>query len=302
MGLLSFLIPNKIFAQSFKIGSVISADTMLVGDQIAYKIGAVGEIKSLKWPNFKDSIGALEIIESLPLDTTKLAPLSVEKTYILSYFDTGLVEIPSAIFTLHTDSILTQQHHLQVLGVKIDSTNAQLYADLSPIKIPYLHAEWMFYFYWGLGIVIAVILLTLLFLWIVTRYRKKQKAIKIITPAHIIAYGELEEFRSKRFIDKGAYKKYYSELSEIIRRYLENRYNILALESTTDEIMDDLKSLVYQSDSLKELEQFLRTSDLVKFAKAIPEEHLHEKFFKELKDFIAITKQEEHIKEESENE
>ena len=73
-------------------------------------------------------------------------------------------------------------------------------------------------------------------------------------------------------------KEFYSEVTGIIRRFLEDQYDLLALESTSDEILVQLKQVPEAQSSLGEFRSFLTTADLVKFAKYLPgpEENEHE--------------------------
>jgi hypothetical protein len=65
-------------------------------------------------------------------------------------------------------------------------------------------------------------------------------------------------------------KEFYSETTEVIRRFLEDQYGLLALESTSDEIMGQLKPLSAAQTLMKEFRSFFTTADLVKFAKYLP--------------------------------
>ena len=99
---------------------------------------------------------------------------------------------------------------------------------------------------------------------------KKTEKIKIIPP-HIIALNNLKEVEIKELWQKNKIKEYHSEISEIIRKYIEVRFNCLALEATTDEIMITLRNQI--SDELTiDLNNILQTADLAKFAKSKPSE------------------------------
>ena len=97
--------------------------------------------------------------------------------------------------------------------------------------------------------------------------------------AHEKALRLLKELEARQLWQSGRIKEYYSELSDIVRIYLEERFSIPAMEQTTDELLALLKK---QNDSRTELRKarpelklILRTADLAKFAKAnpLPDEH-----------------------------
>jgi hypothetical protein len=112
-------------------------------------------------------------------------------------------------------------------------------------------------------------------------YRKRKLAEKpeekYVPPpkaAHIVALEELALLKEKRLWQQGLVKPYYSEATEIVRRYFEHRFGFMALEKTTDEIMDDLRRFANAYPVLEQTDRVLRRADLVKFAKheaSIPE-------------------------------
>lgn len=301
IGLLWLLFSSLSFAQ-IQIGSGISTDSMLVGDQFMYKIGVKGnQLKDLKWPKIKKQIGDFEIIEETGFDTVSTNPLSLEIGYILTYFDTGLIEVPSQVFVLNTDTVETQKHFVQVLPVHIDTSNAYINGFHPPIDpIPYRFGEFINYIYWAVGIILFLALV-IFGVYYYEKNKKTEPVQEIKIPAHILALGELSELESKSLIEDGKVKTYYSNLSDILRRYLENRYGFLALESTTDEILKDIKQHLYKTQNIKDINEFLQDADLVKFAKASLEEHQHEKYFNFVKDFVIDTKISE-VKKEEEDE
>lgn len=287
--LLGLLISTLSFAQ-IEIGSGVSTDSLMVGDQFMYKIGVKGnQLDQIQWPRFDKSIGEFEIIEELGFDTVSKEPLSLELSFILTHFDTGYVELPGQIFSLNGDSIETQKHFIQILPVQIDSTNAELYGLVPPLEVPLEFGEYKHYIIWGVIALIIIALIVFVILYFV-RNKKEKVAEELKVPAHILALGELGELESQNYLAEDRVKDYYSTLSDILRRYLENRYQFLALESTTDEILKELKQFIYKTQNIKDIEEFLRDADLVKFAKASPEEYRHEQYFKFVKQFVLETK------------
>ncbi len=125
-------------------------------------------------------------------------------------------------------------------------------------------------------------------------YFSKQKAKPIPPPipisAHEKALTALAGIEKKRDWEKGLLKKYYDELTLVIRRYFEDRYGVKALESTSDEFIRDLKSIGIEDAWKVELKRLLPMADLVKFAKANPEQEEHTTWLKWAKDLIHATK------------
>ncbi|MFK8005299.1 MAG: hypothetical protein AB8H03_02970 [Saprospiraceae bacterium] len=113
---------------------------------------------------------------------------------------------------------------------------------------------------------------------------------KKFIPANVIASNQLEELKEKQLWQKGDIKTYQSELTHIIRAYLENRYKINALENTTNQIGLDLKKLNLDESLRTEVQNILQVADLVKFAKAKPTDDIHEQFMNKAIEFVGTTK------------
>ena len=94
--------------------------------------------------------------------------------------------------------------------------------------------------------------------------------IKIVIPAHIIGLQKLQKLKQDELWQAGKVKMYHSAISEIIREYIEKRYEVHALENTTHEIMQSLRFHSIEPNLLTKLNQVLVLSDLVKFAKEKP--------------------------------
>lgn len=303
LALLFGLLISTLSIAQIQIGSGVSTDSLMVGDQFMYKIGAQGEhLDQVKWPKIKKKIGDFEIIEELGFDTVSIEPLALELSFILTYFDTGYIELPGQLLTLNGDSIETQKHFIQVLPVYIDSNNAQLFGLVPPLEVPLKFGEYKHYILWSL-LVIAIITGIVLLMFYFNKRNNNQVVEELKVPAHILALGELSELKESKYLEHDRVKDFYSSLSDILRRYLENRYNFLALESTTDEILKELKAYVYKTQNVKDIDAFLRDADLVKFAKALPEEHRHVQYYNFVKAFVLETKLIEELEgEEGDNE
>ncbi|MCM8781935.1 MAG: hypothetical protein NC828_02655 [Candidatus Omnitrophica bacterium] len=154
------------------------------------------------------------------------------------------------------------------LEVKSILDNASNRADIRDVKGPKNFASRI----WHYAVVVLAALLIIGGIFTFIFLKKKQKEFKAPpTPAHIIAYEALAVLETKDYIHQGQTKAYYIELSDIVRHYLENRFNIRAPEMTTEEFLFKIKddnSLSVEHKSL--LRDFLTNCDLVKFAKYQP--------------------------------
>jgi hypothetical protein len=105
-----------------------------------------------------------------------------------------------------------------------------------------------------------------------------------------VALEALRKLRESDLLATGQIKAFYIELSEIVRRYIEGRYFVPALELTTGELMDDLKQVTLEPDARDMLRDLLELSDLVKFAKYAPASEEHERAPQLAESFVETTK------------
>ena len=165
-------------------------------------------------------------------------------------------------------------------------------ADIKPIFTEAVKlSDYLIYF-----IIVGAALLFGFIYWIFVKYykgKKKEQLIyqepEVIVPAHEIALAKLSILKEKELWQNGNVKAYQSELTYIIREYLENRYEIQALESTTEEIVVMIQNQLMKGDVIS-LKRILQVADLVKFAKATPEAELHESFMNDALGFVNKTR------------
>jgi hypothetical protein len=191
----------------------------------------------------------------------------------LTAFDTGLLYIDPIPILCRSgnvvDTFRSDANYLEVLSFPVDTTNT--IRDIKGLyKAPLTVRE-----------ILPWVLLTAalgLLVWFIVYYLKKKKrnepvlarAIPVEAP-DIIALRELENLKSEKVWQQGRVKEYYSRLSDIIRTYLEKRYNTMALEQTSYEILLTIQDYIGKDGNYSLLKTLLRLSDLVKFAKAEPE-------------------------------
>ena len=237
-------------------------------------------------------VDKLEVIGSWPADTVlHNGDLEITKRYRLTSFDSGLYVVPPMKFRfqspLWNDSIESNPLFLLVHTVPVDST---IYDVKSPLSAPVGFLE-VFPFVLGGIIVLAGAGFLIWYL----RRRKKNKPLfrppKPEEPAHIIAFRELRNLKEEKLWQKNEFKPYYSRLTEIIRRYMERRYGIPAMEMTSYEILDAWNhSGENKEDLVDKLRLLLNLADLVKFARLKPVASDNEENMERAFDFVDKTK------------
>jgi hypothetical protein len=281
--LILLLLPTVIFAQlSIKVDST----NILIGDQINYSVQAnILEGDSL--PHFINTIGALEIVSKSAVDSIKNDEgWQLTQSYVLTVWDSGVYYIPSVQFkSFVSDSITIIVNTIEM------AENAELNDIKAPIHTPISFEELSPYL---LALLILAILIYAIRWYIKNREKTsvKSKIVVRVIPPYEIALNELEKLNTKKLWQEDSVKEYYSELSEIIRTYIENGIGTPAMEIPTHEILFQLQQKGIDNTSLKEL---LTRADLAKFAKAKPLKIENEESLKIGYDFIHQTKPQKKI-------
>jgi len=160
--------------------------------------------------------------------------------------------------------------------------------DLKPIKGP-VSLDTGFLGTLALGL-LALALSVVLAVKIALRRRKKLLDLESLKPAHERAHLELERLKKKNLIGEGRTKEFYSELADILRRYLERRFDLRALDLTTAETLLLLREKGSEADVMEKIKSVLENSDLVKFAKFTPPPELVVTLERELVDVVSKTR------------
>ena len=150
-----------------------------------------------------------------------------------------------------------------------------------------------YFFLFAVFLLSFLLIIGLAVCYFLRKFKKQKARPQIIKPPHVIAFERLEELRKKNLPAAGKIKEFYSELSDIIRRYIEDRFKIRAPEMTTQEFLWHLKDSGDLSSEHKTLlRDFLTSCDMVKFAKYGPSAAEIENSFERAKKFVEETKEE----------
>lgn len=194
-------------------------------------------------------------------------------------FDSAAMVIAPFRFVVNgRDTLATQ-----MLALKCENPfesvpdDVQATQDLKPVMQPaFVLWDYVWWFFWLQVVVTIITVSTLVYL-----HWRKHRTLKVadgasaapvkLLPAHVTALRALDTLAEKKLWQSGQHKQFHTELSEILRRYIEERYKVPAMECTTDEIMQELVELTMtQRSSYNNLREVLQMADLVKFAKYEP--------------------------------
>ena len=263
------------FGFSQKITTSIDSSQIKIGSQFNLTLKASVNAKDkVVFPNAKN-FGALEVLESYPIDTIKNnSQYELIKKYGLTQFDSGKYLIPKLIVKINQKDFQTDSLSIVVNNVKVDTTKQQMY-DIKDIIATEEEpsSEW-----WKLLVLLALIIASGFgSYFIIKRLQKgKVKEEEFFASPIEKAIAYLQNLDKKQLVQKGDVKEYYSEMTDIARTYIEESVHIPAMESTSSELMDSLKKAISEKkmfvnrEELDKFRQVLENSDLVKFAKSKP--------------------------------
>jgi len=268
--------------------------SFLVGDYITLRVDLLHPRGAALRTALGDSAGGFLVLERKPVVPT--SDTTSTTAFVVSKYDSGLATFPPVDFlvTVPGDTtvrtVSTNPVVLTVRTVPVD-TSKDIRDLKPPMSIPVSLAEILMY--GGIALVAAALA------YLLWRYLKKRKAraaagvsgfVAPPRPAHEIAFEQLALLKEKKLWQQGHIKQYYTEATEIFRRYLENRYALQAMEETTDEILTGLKKLRFPETMLDTAQRILQRADLVKFAKHEPGIADHEEMITVIHDFVDRTK------------
>ena len=269
---------------------------IMIGDQMQLHLTlSQNEGYKATFPTTIDLGDSIEILSESGFDTIMTSPaLVIEKHLTITSFDSGLVRIPPVSVAFSKQNGDDQQMafskplYLHVATVAV-SDSAQIKGIKGIIEEA---ANWQDYAQYM--ITAGVLLVIGFIIWFLMRRGKTEELPiepEVIRPPYQIALEKLSVLHHEELWQKGQIKTYQSRLTDIIREYIEGRYQIRALESTTFEIMAFLKDKNISTELKTKLREMLEVADLVKFAKAEPPENIHEKLMEDAVSFVKTTKE-----------
>ncbi len=294
LGAICIFIVVNVQAQTISVAAYTDTTDYLVGDFINYEIEVVTR-KNIEVisPSFPDTLTQLELIarEEPVLTEDEKSKTTIYK-FIFAGYDSVQAVIPSVIVKYRTtgdssykkivtDSVVVNIHTVPV------STAEEIKDVKSPITIPY---DWKWLLLWAA--IAILIIIAGYFSYKKYKQKKSEQPVEkkiIIIPPHVKALAALEKLDNEQLWQNGFIKDYHSRITEIIRNYFEERFDLPAMELTTTETIQHLKGIKEKENIIDITYDFLSNADLVKFAKFQPLEAVNEEMMKQAKEIIQST-------------
>ena len=283
----------SVQAQKFSAHATVQPSEIIIGEQALINLQVIApKDKEILFPVYQDSIvGGLEVLSMGNADTTITDNVrTINVKYLVTSFDSTLYFIPSMPVSDGIDTVFSNSFGLKVTAPELkDSTLAYLEKmntgqtdsidfdalqlnDIKPIqKLPFSWKDFL-----GLLWIPLIILLlldivgTIIYLII----KKKKKGYFFtpppVLPAHVRAMKSLDKIKTEKLWQQERHKEFYTQLTDVLRRYIHERYGVNSLEMTSGEILNIIRTKAEEDSVYENLKQVLTVADLVKFAKHKP--------------------------------
>lgn len=259
---------------SFKVA--IDSSMLLIGEQSALHLSLTAPKESrLLLPVFADTlVTGIEIVERSAVDTliTKEGLMQLTQNYLITSFDSGLYYMQPFRAVYNDDTIYSNPLALKVLTIPIDSASIDMMRDIKEVmNPPFVWKDYLYVLY-----VLLLLLLVTAALYYGRKYWKSKGGVAdesapvVLLPPHVEALQGLDQIKERKLWQQGLDKEYYTAVTDVLRVYIKRRYEIDAIEMTSDEILKGLAREKCEKTSIKYLKQLLGLADLVKFAKFKP--------------------------------
>ena len=263
-------------AQQVTVDASIDSLQLLIGEQAKVKLEISMDAKQkLQLPFLRDTlVKGVEILDIAKPDTQMLNDgkrMLIKQEYTITSFDSALYYLPPFEVMVNGEPYRSKALAVKVYSIPVDTLHPEQF--FGPKTVREVPITW--------DDVSAIVWLTLLMLalgglayYLFVRYKDNKPIIKKIKiepklPPHQQALKEIERIKGDKTLRTADPKTYYTELTDVLRTYMEERFGFNAMEMTSSEIIDKLQE-INDKESIKDLMYLFQTADLVKFAKHSP--------------------------------
>jgi len=270
------LISFSVWAQPPVIKASMDSAQIMIGEQTRLHLEiAANKNSSLQLPFIPDTLMRdVEVLAISQPDTTDLGNnrMQIRYDYLITSFDSALYLLPPFKVIAGTDTFYSNQLALKVSTLPVDTESGNFYDIKDVWKPPFVLSDYVLVFW----IIFGICLLILLALYLIFRKKKKLPLLPFLKPdepllpPHVRALQALDTIKSEKLWQQGREKEYHSQLTDVIRNYIDDRFGINAMEMTSGEILQMIQAESEADPVFAQLKQMLIVSDLAKFAKYRP--------------------------------
>lgn len=286
------VVCSSLTAQKATVKATVQPSDILIGEQAVVNLEViVPKGRSVEFPVYADTlVTGIEVLQMFEVDTLETEVWTLSQKYLITSFDSTLYHIPFMPILDGNDTIKSNDFGFKVTvpqlseqtlayleklkTAEVDSIDFEQLGihDIKPVMKPdFVWTDYLEYLYIPLLIFLVFALLVVAYFFIT---RKKKKGYyftpKVVLPPHVIAIDALDKLKARKLAQHGQEKEFYTELTDIIRQYIDGRFGINAPEMLTEDIIKAVHLASDTKSSTDSLRQMLTLADLVKFAKFQP--------------------------------
>lgn len=297
-----------VFAGDAVVRARMDSASIWMGEQTRIHLELVQDKdKMISMPVLRDTLTTgVEILSVSEPDTVSLGNdrIQINRDILVTSFDSGFYYIPPFRYIINNDTFSTETLSLKVIPVEVDTTQAAL--DIKDVQAPpfvlldYISDT-------ALTIIGIIILLALIIIGYFYYRKRKKPAEEVFSPEDLLppherALKALETLKENKLWQNGQEKEYYTQLTDILREYIDDRFHINAMEMTSSQILSVLRSNKETKAVDNQLKQILEMADFVKFAKMRPLPDDNEASMRDAISFVEETKAVEEVVAEDQKE
>ena len=281
------------------IKATMDSTTLLMGKVSAIHVEIVQDeqVQGFLLADRMDTLQAMVEIAARPKpDTTRLGNgrVQINRDIVVQSFDSGAYVLPPLAYVVGHDTLRSGALSLKVMPVQVDSL-ATIH-DLKPVAtVPFKLGDWLPDFitdYWWAWLLLLALAAAAFVLWLkwLRKGRNPFVALRKRLPPYDEAMLNLRNLKARNLWQNGMEKEYFTQLTDILRVYINRRFDINAVEMTTTQIMETLKDNGEAQAGSDQLSMILEMADYVKFAAVRPLADDNEQAFRRAVNFIEATK------------
>jgi hypothetical protein len=282
-----------------RVDARLDTNSIRIGEQIRLDLSVVVPVDArVQFPAIGDTLPGMEVVRRDPQDTLHGQDgknVTYRQRFYLTRFDTGYVVIEPFQFIVadpasgRIDSLSTEAQLVSVRTVPVDTSRG--FKDIKPIlDVPFTWRDALPY---AAGLLLAALIAYFVYRYLRRRKHQPAAAPKVVrpsVPAHVRALEALDRIEAEKLWQQGRIKDYYTQVTDVLRIFLEERFGISAPEMTSDELLERMRRKVTDTRSMELLRSVLVLADLVKFAKAHPLPDEHEQLIRECREIIHLNR------------
>lgn len=293
--LFTFYFLLSTFYAFGQIQTKLTPEEILIGDTASLQITVTFDAqKMVTLPQIGDSLNKYIEITGQKIDTLKVGKgVNYVQNLTLTSFEPGEFLVNALPVIIDGDTLQTKAYQLKVLGLEVDQNSDKIF----PIK-SIMEQEITFWdkykkYFWYFIIALILFFVIGLIIWMYLKERKKKKYMsKPLLPPYEEAMENLKILDKAKYLKNKKYYEYYSDLSFILKRYFGRRFEFPAQALLSDDLSNVMleKDYIHSQEEADKLTEFLKDSDLAKYARSVPAEDKHLKYRRWIEDLIHKTR------------